>query len=155
MDSANIRRARKEDIPSIVRYNLAMAQETEDKILDRATLTRGVESILANDRYGFYVMAEVNAQPVGQLMITYEWSDWRNGLFWWIQSVYVAPEFRGKGIYRELYQFVFLQAKADASICGIRLYVDKNNVHAKKVYERCGMREAHYDMFEVDFVIGK
>ncbi len=148
-----VRRATGNDIPFLVSNNLAMAKETENKLLDEKILTRGVRAFFEDDRYGFYCVAEIGGQPAGQLMITYEWSDWRNGVFWWIQSVYIPPAFRRKGVYSELYQFILAAAKTDRA-CGIRLYVDKDNLQAKKTYKHCGMQEAHYELFEVDFVLG-
>jgi len=153
MTAVLIRLAQKTDIPSIVSFNQEMAQETENKHLDEALLRKGVTNLFDHPQYGFYCVAECNGQIVGQLMITYEWSDWRNGLFWWIQSVYILPDYRGKGIYRQLHTFI-LEESSTHSVCGIRLYVDKDNTSAKNVYESCGMAKSHYDMFENDFVLG-
>ena len=153
MEQVEIRRAEKKDIPFLVHGNRAMAKETENKVLEESVLSRGVEAVFENEWRGFYCVAEENGRPIGQLMITFEWSDWRNGVFWWIQSVYVEVKYRRKGIYKRLYAFIFDQARKDPSVCGLRLYVDKNNRRAKKVYERCGMNEAHYAMFEMDFVL--
>ncbi len=148
-----IRRATISDIPTLVEYNKAMALETEGKNLDKKILAAGVKNLFKNPEFGFYLVAEMDIKIVGQLMITYEWSDWRNGMFWWIQSVYVNPESRGQGIYKRLYQSVLELAREKENVCGIRLYVDKTNLSAKKVYGACGMAEAHYDMYEVDFVL--
>jgi ribosomal protein S18 acetylase RimI-like enzyme len=139
------------DIDSLVSFNQAMARETEAKELDIKVLTAGVETLLKNEQYGFYVVAEAveesSIQAVGSLMVTFEWSDWRNGLFWWIQSVYIKPEFRRRGIYRRLYEFVKELATAE-DVCGFRLYVEKENRIAQRTYEKLGMSESHYVMYE-------
>jgi ribosomal protein S18 acetylase RimI-like enzyme len=112
-------------------------------------LTAGIENLLRHKRHGFYLIAETSeAEAVGSLMITYEWSDWRNGLFWWIQSVYIAPQFRRRGIYRRLYEFVKELAAKQDGVRGFRLYVEKENRTAQRTYEQLGMSETHYLMFE-------
>lgn len=143
-----IRIARAEDAASLVNFNQAMALETEGKSLDAETLKNGVEAVFADQRKGFYVVAESDSQIVGGLMITYEWSDWRNRWFWWIQSVYILPEFRGKHIYSKLYAFVKNAAHAEKDVYGFRLYVEKENTKAQKVYEKLGMESSHYLMYE-------
>ena len=125
-----------------------MAMETENKRLDSDILSAGVLSIFEDDRKGFYVVAESDERIVGGLMITYEWSDWRSGWFWWIQSVYIEPEYRGQGIYSELYSFVKNRAREIGGVCGFRLYVEKDNRHAQDVYRKLGMEETYYQMFE-------
>jgi ribosomal protein S18 acetylase RimI-like enzyme len=130
-----------------------MALETEGKTLDISALMAGVQYLFLNPQYGFYCVAESEGRIVGQLMITYEWSDWRNGLFWWIQSVYIHADFRRQGVYRQLHEFILTESKAQKA-CGIRLYVDRNNLSAKKTYIQCGMTESHYDLFETDYVLG-
>lgn len=145
-----IRRATIADIDVLVRFNQAMALETEAKALAEGTLRPGVEGLFARPEYGFYLIAEPtddSGDPAGSLMVTYEWSDWRNGLFWWIQSVYVTPEWRRRGVYTALYDHVKELASAE-NICGFRLYVEKDNVPAQKTYKRLGMAETHYLMFE-------
>lgn len=150
-----IRLATTSDTDIIVHNNAAMAKETENKDLPRHILRDGVVNLFRQPQFGFYILAErPDGTIVGQLMITYEWSDWRNGVFWWIQSVYIDPEFRGMGVYRKLYHYVLEQARSKKDVCGIRLYVDKDNRKAMQVYHRCGMNEAHYAMYEVDFVLG-
>jgi ribosomal protein S18 acetylase RimI-like enzyme len=151
--SVIIRFAHTEDIPAIVEFSKAMALETEQKILDPALISRGVSDVFIKIDLGFYMVAEINGLAAAQLMITYEWSDWRDGVFWWIQSVYVAPAHRRQGLYRRMYEFILSKAKEDPSVCGIRLYVDKNNHSAKKTYEDLGMSAAHYDLYEVDFIM--
>lgn len=144
----NIRTAQISDITALVEFNQAMARETEGRDLDATTLKAGVESVFTDETKGFYVVAENEDRIVGGLMVTFEWSDWRNGWFWWIQSVYVLPEARGKRIYSELYKFVKQAAAESGNVCGFRLYVEKQNAHAQGVYRRVGMEPSHYLMFE-------
>lgn len=143
-----IRLAKKEDGKAMVEFNQAMALETEGKTLDSQILTSGVEAVFGDDKKGFYVVAEDDGKIVGGLMVTFEWSDWRNGWFWWIQSVYILPEYRGKRIYSFLYDFVKNEAQKQGNICGFRLYVEKENERAQKVYEKLGMESSHYLMYE-------
>jgi ribosomal protein S18 acetylase RimI-like enzyme len=144
--TVNIRFANIADVPALVEFNQAMAFETEGKKLDTETLTKGVSAVFADSAKGFYVVAENGGQIVGGLMVTTEWSDWRNGWFWWIQSVYIRPEARGQGIYRKLYEFV--KQKAGDDVCGFRLYVEKANESAQAVYEKLGMEKTYYFMYE-------
>lgn len=145
-----IRIADKRDADSLVEFNQAMALETEGKKLDSKILKSGVEAVFQDEKKGFYVVAESEGKICGGLMITYEWSDWRNRWFWWIQSVYVKPEFRGQGVYRRLYQFVSEKALENGNVCGFRLYVETENERAQKVYEKLGMNKSHYLMYEVE-----
>src|SRR5580765_4825581 len=144
----NIRFASKKDVDSLVEFNQAMALETEGKHLDGDTLRSGVEAEFGDEKKGFYVVAEDNERIIGGLMVTYEWSDWRNGWFWWIQSVYILPEARGKSIYSRLYEFVKTKAAEAGNVCGFRLYVENDNYHAQKVYDKFGMAASHYLMYE-------
>lgn len=144
----NIRLATKNDTDAMVAFNQAMALETEHKVLDAAVLTPGVAAVFDEDAKGFYVVTEVDGKIVGGLMVTYEWSDWRNGWFWWIQSVYVLPEHRGKSVYQRMYQFVKKLAERRGNVCGFRLYVERENDKARRVYERLGMTETYYAMYE-------
>lgn len=144
----NIRRAEKTDVPALAEFNQAMALETEGERLDSNTLKSGVESVFDDEKKGFYVVAEEDGVIVGGLMITFEWSDWRNRWFWWIQSVYILPDHRGRGIYRRLYGFVKSEAEASKDVCGFRLYVERENINAQKVYEKIGMKSSHYLMYE-------
>ncbi|HEY0428122.1 MAG TPA: GNAT family N-acetyltransferase [Pyrinomonadaceae bacterium] len=144
----NIRLAQKEDAPALIEFNQAMALETEGKRLDSEILKNGVEAVFADERKGFYVVAESESEIIGGLMVTFEWSDWRNGWFWWIQSVYILPGERGRGIYRLLYEFVKRKAGESKNVCGFRLYVERENTRARKVYEKLGMEESHYLMYE-------
>ncbi len=130
-----------------------MAREIEDTELDYNRLLAGTRAVFEDAGKGFFVVAERESRVVGQLMITFEWSDWRNGLFWWIQSVYVEPASRGQGVYSALHQWVMEQAAAARDVCGIRLYVDKSNHNAQRTYRRLGMTPAVYDMYETDFVL--
>ena len=143
-----IRKALINDAETIASFNIAMAKETEGKALDPVIIQTGVDSLFDNPQYGFYVVAEVQNRIAGCLMITTEWSDWRNGLFWWIQSVYIHPDYRRRGIYRAMYSFVKELARKKSNICGFRLYVEMVNHIAQQTYEALGMEECHYKMFE-------
>ena len=144
----NIRIANAADADALVNFNQAMALETEGKQLDAEVLHRGVTAVFADDKKGFYIVAEDERKIVGGLMVTFEWSDWRNSWFWWIQSVYILPEARGQGIYSRLHEFVRRRARAEGDVFGIRLYVETENAHAQRVYERVGMERSHYLMYE-------
>ena len=148
-----IRKAIPSDTETIVRFNAAMAEETEHLKLDTSRLLLGVNGLFENPDKGFYLVAESNREIVGQMMITYEWSDWRNGMFWWIQSVYVKPEYRAQKIFRSLYEHAVASAKLQTNVCGLRLYVEKANDRARRVYEKLGMNLTKYDMYEEDFVL--
>jgi len=143
-----IRKAQPKDIDALIGFNEAMALETEGKKLFTATLRKGVEAVFDDPQKGFYLVAEDAGRAIGGLMVTFEWSDWRNGWFWWIQSVYVDAEYRGQKIYSQLYEFVKREAASAGNVCGFRLYVEKENVHAQKVYEKVGMEETYYLMYE-------
>jgi ribosomal protein S18 acetylase RimI-like enzyme len=143
-----IRKARKDDIEALISFNEAMAFETEGKKLFTGTLRKGVEAVFDDPLKGFYVVAEDAGLAIGGLMVTFEWSDWRNAWFWWIQSVYVNPKYRGKRVYSELYDFVKDEASAAGNVCGFRLYVEKENVHAQRVYQKVGMEQTYYLMYE-------
>jgi GNAT superfamily N-acetyltransferase len=143
-----IRIATVSEVPDLVKFNQAMALETEGKALENSVLTSGVSAVFEDHVRGFYVVAEEKDKIIGGLMITYEWSDWRNKWFWWIQSVYILPEARGRKVYSQLYEFVKKEAKKRGDVCGFRLYVEKENIHAQAVYERVGMKSSHYLMFE-------
>ena len=147
-DDIQIRLARAGDAAGIARFNNAMAMETESRTLAEPTVNAGVDAVFSASDKGFYVVAENGRDLVGALMVTYEWSDWRNGFFWWIQSVYVAPDFRRRGVYRQLYEFVIERAKSAGDVYGFRLYVERDNAIAQKVYASLGMRETDYLMFE-------
>jgi len=148
--SITIRKANRPDAPHFAAFNEAMAWETEGLVLNPQKILSGVNGLLDRPHYGFYVLAEVEGEATGGLMITFEWSDWRNGVFWWIQSVYVQPAHRGKGIYRRLYEGVREMAAASGDCCGFRLYVEQRNTIAQAVYAKLGMDQSHYLMFEAD-----
>jgi ribosomal protein S18 acetylase RimI-like enzyme len=143
-----IRKAQLEDAEIIAQFNIAMATETENKFLNPAIILAGVRSLFAQPHAGFYLLAEMDGVAAGCLMITTEWSDWRNGLFWWIQSVYIQPEFRRQGIYGKLYERVKLMAREHPEVCGFRLYVEKDNLVAQKTYTTLGMQPTHYLIYE-------
>ena len=137
-----------EDAPAIARYNQAMAQETEGKTLDLETLSKGVQRVFDEPSHGRYLVAETEAgEVVGCLLITYEWSDWRNAQVWWVQSVYVQPEHRRQGIFKRLYLAVRGLGE-QAGVCGYRLYVERENERAQQTYAGLGMRQADYLMYE-------
>ncbi len=142
------RNATPAEADTIVGFQVAMALETEDLILDAEICARGVAAVFANAALGQYFVAEQAGKIIASLMITYEWSDWRNGLVWWIQSVYVTPEARQQGIYAGLYDHVKTIVKADKNLRGIRLYVDERNQRAQQVYAKLGMNGEHYRVFE-------
>lgn len=148
MSDVRYREATPADAGSIIEFQIAMARETEDVGLDRSITTKGVHAVFADPSLGRYFIAEAGEQVVASLMITYEWSDWRNGVVWWIQSVYVIPAFRRRGVYAGLYQHVKALVEAEPAIRGIRLYVDNRNKPAQEVYARLGMEGEHYRVFE-------
>ena len=148
-----LRPALADDAEFLAAGNAAMAFETEHKRLDPAVVTAGVRTALADPSKGLYFVAERGGRRVGQLMFTYEWSDWRNGTFWWIQSVYVLPEARRDGVFRALFRHVEQLATADPSVCGIRLYVERENTRAQATYRHCGLHDAGYVVMEVDYTI--
>ena len=134
-----------------------MAWETEKRRLDPDRAAKGVSALLNDPAKGTYYMAEVEtagrAAIAGQLLITYEWSDWRNGNFWWIQSVYVAEEYRSAGVFKALYNHVHALAKSRSDVCGLRLYVEAHNTRAQQAYQRLGMKKTDYEFFEIDFIL--
>jgi GNAT superfamily N-acetyltransferase len=136
-----------------------MALETENRQLNVARLREGTLSLLNTPSYGFFMVAELRdgeqRRLIGQLMITYEWSDWRNGVFWWIQSVYVDPAWRRRGVFRRIHEAVVSQAKADVKVCGLRLYVEQDNHTAEAVYQRVGLKRSVYKVYEEDFVLSR
>ena len=148
MHNLTYRTATTNDIPVIVNFQIAMAMETENLQLDREVCSAGVRQVFECTALGRYYVAEVDGRVVASLMITYEWSDWRNGLVWWIQSVYVVPEARRQGIYAGLYGHIQSLVQSDPDVRGIRLYVDRRNASAQEVYARLGMDGGHYQVFE-------
>ena len=144
----NIRLAVPSDVDALVEFNQAMALETEGKRLNPEILRAGVSAVFGDEKKGFYVVVEDNGIVAAGLMVTTEWSDWRNGWFWWIQSVYVRPEHRGGGLYGRMYEFVKERAAQAGDIRGFRLYVEKENERAQRVYEKLGMERTYYLMYE-------
>lgn len=143
-----VRSATPADAAVIIEFNRRLAQETEGKTLDGATLAAGVAAVLADPVRGRYYLAEDDGAPLAQLMITTEWSDWRNGWFWWIQSVYVREDARRRGLFRLLYEYVREQAQADGAVIGLRLYVEHANRPAQDAYRRLGLDATGYLLLE-------
>jgi len=143
-----VRPARSSDREKLVEFNLAMALETEQIKLDRKTLSSGVDAVFLDSARGFYLVCEENDKVIGSLMITSEWSDWRNGDIWWIQSVYVEPEHRRKGVFRALFMEITQRVLKEDSIAGVRLYVDEHNKNAINTYLSLGMATSNYEMLE-------
>jgi len=143
-----VRDAKAADLAFLVDANAAMALETEAKALDRATLERGIAAVFEQPQRGFYLVAERDGAAVGCLLVTFEWSDWRNGDWWWIQSVYVVPAARRSGVFRALHAGVAARAARASGVVGLRLYVERDNTRAQATYRSLGMLEAPYRMFE-------
>ena len=149
MTSIAVREAAQTDWPTIVEFNRRLAQETESLALDGPTLEAGVKAALADRaKARYFVACAADGQIVGQMMHTYEWSDWRNGDIWWLQSVYVHPDYRSQGVFRLLFEFVEQRAKEDPGVVGLRLYVEDHNQRARAVYERLGLAAAGYGVME-------
>jgi ribosomal protein S18 acetylase RimI-like enzyme len=148
MNTIEVRDARRPDVALMARWAQAMALETEDKPLDEATVTRGIQRAFDDPAKGRYFIAEAEGRPAGTLMLTWEWSDWRDGWWWWIQSVFVDEAFRRRGVYRALYAHVLALAQADPEVRGLRLYVEQDNVNARRTYEFLGMQHPGYVMYE-------
>jgi len=144
----NIRKATFDDLNALVGFNQAMALETEDLQLDHDTLTKGVGTLLERSEKGFYLVAEVDGEIAGSLMVTFEWSDWRANDYFWIQSVYIRPQNRRQGIYSKLYQAVKDIAAEQGGAASFRLYVEKENIKAQQTYQALGMHECYYLMYE-------
>ncbi len=143
-----IRRATPGDAEALSKFNQDMAYETEGVELIPEVIDAGVKTMIENPQMGFYLVAESDGVIAAALMTTTEWSDWRNGLFWWIQSVYVLPEYRRQGLYRKLYAQVKKMAENDSNVCGFRLYVEHDNTTAQKTYQSLGMDETNYKLYE-------
>lgn len=149
MSDLTLRAADPRDLDVLVEFNAAMAMETEALSLDRERLRAGVAALLADPAKGRYRLAERAGEVVGALMLTREWSDWRCGDWWWIQSVYVRADARRAGVFRALFDSVAAEARADAGVCGLRLYVERDNLRAQTTYRALGMDETHYRLFEI------
>jgi GNAT superfamily N-acetyltransferase len=152
MTELRIRAATRDDLAFLVDANAAMALETENRELDRERLARGVAAVFDDARRGFYRIAEHEGRAVGCLLVTFEWSDWRNGDWWWIQSVYVTPQARRLGVFRAMYAQVDADARATGGVIGLRLYVEWENERAQRTYAALGMTQEHYHMFARPFV---
>jgi len=136
------------DAAMIAAYNVALAKESEDLILDPAVVGQGVEAVLRDAAKGVYFGAYEGEKLVGQIMVTYEWSDWRNGNFWWLQSVYVHPDFRSRGVFKSLFAYALEQAQKTPDVCGFRLYVEEHNSRAQEAYHRLGFKYTNYQVLE-------
>lgn len=149
MDSTSpiLRSAQLQDLATLVSFNQALAKEARGEGLDQQLLTAGVEAVLSDPNRGFYTIVEVSGRAIATALITFEWSDWRNAWFWWLQDVYVEPSHRQQGIFRSLYTHLKVQAQV-AKACGLRLYVYQGNTRAQEVYRRMGMVPSNSVMFE-------
>jgi GNAT superfamily N-acetyltransferase len=144
-----VRPAAPADVPIIAEYNRRLARETEHLELDLATVTAGVAAAIADsDRKGPYFLAVDGDDAVGQMQVTFEWSDWRNGWFWWVQSVYVRADYRGQGVFRQLYEHVRQAARDDGNVVGVRLYVERENRPAQETYRRLGFNEMPFHLMQ-------
>src|SRR5690606_6171719 len=155
MEEFIIRDARPADAATIVEFNVKMAMETEGRSLEPELLNPGVAAVLEDPGRGRYWVAEMNGQLVGQLMVTYEWSDWRNGVFWWIQSVFIRDDCRRKGIFSSLHRHVEALARSAGDVCGIRLYVERADRRAQKTYAALSMTSPGDQVMEIDFRKGQ
>jgi len=159
LDHLIVRLARSEDAATIASFSAAMALETEGRRLDLDRLYDGTIALLESPDRGFFMVAELDQtndrQLLGQLMITYEWSDWRNGVFWWIQSVYVDPAWRRRSVFRRMHETVMATAKTSPNVCGVRLYVEESNGAAQVVYRKVGLTPSSYAIYETDFVLAR
>ena len=143
-----VRRAAPADLPTLVEFNRRLADESEGKALDLEVLTAGIRSALADPAKGPYFVAEAGGEVVGQMQITFEFSDWRNGWFWWIQGVYVRADHRRQGVFRALYEHVAGEARRDPGVIGLRLYVEQDNAAAQQTYAKLGMKRTGYLILE-------
>lgn len=147
-DSIRVRTASEADIATIAEFNRGIAMETEKATLDRNQAEVGVRKALQRPDLCRFFVAEIDGQLAGQAMITYEWSDWQAAIRWWIQSVYVHREYRGRGVFDAIYKHIEEEARQEGDVCGIRLYVKPNNHHAISVYERIGMKPLDRVIYE-------
>ena len=154
MPIITVRPATPADLAVIADYNTRLAAETEDKQLDPATITAGVRAALAKPDACRYFIAESDGQIAGQAMVTFEWTDWRNGWFWWFQSVYVDHRFRRLGVFRALHEHIRTRAMSTEGVRGLRLYVDAHNTRAQSTYAALGMHPSGHLVFEEDWSNG-
>jgi GNAT superfamily N-acetyltransferase len=150
-DAPVIRRAERRDADTIVAFNQRLAEETEGRPLDPTVVTDGVRRVFDEPSRGVYYVAVLDREVIGQTMITYEWSDWRAGWFWWIQSVYVHPQHRGRGVFTALFRHIEGAARERAEVCGLRLYVERDNRGAIETYVRLGMVPSGHVVYEIDW----
>lgn len=136
------------ELKFIINSQIKMAKETEGLELERETVTQGVTNLFHNKQFGQYYVMLLDNQPIASLLTTYEWSDWRNGICLWIQSVYVLPEYRGQGVFKQMYAYLKDIVENNSKYTGLRLYVDKTNTNAQKVYDKVGMTKEHYELYE-------
>jgi len=144
----DIRPATLEDAEAIAAFNIALALETEDLVLDPAIVVPGVKRLIQSPAFGHYTVAWQGEERAACAMTTHEWSDWRNGQIWWFQSVFVAPKYRRKGAFSAIYNHIEDKARQDPSVCGLRLYVERENTNAQATYQAMGMSETHYRLYE-------
>lgn len=143
-----VRLAQPGDASTIVDFQLKMAMETENLSLDFATVEKGVQAVFRDENKGKYHVVEDEGKVISSLLITYEWSDWRNGTILWLQSLYVLPSYRRQGIFKQMFHYLRYMINQSSTLKGLRLYVDKNNYLAQRVYEAMGMDSQHYQMYE-------
>ncbi|MFQ6034549.1 MAG: GNAT family N-acetyltransferase [Sedimentisphaerales bacterium] len=148
LNGLSVRIGQDKDAVALVKFNMALAWETEHKQLSLPLVSKAVRTLLKNPQYGFYVVAEKSSEVIGSCMVTFEWSDWRCGLLWWIQSVYVKPEFRQRGVFKRLYEYLKDKASHQSNVCGFRLYVEQSNHTAVSTYEKVGMKKTSYKVYE-------
>ncbi len=146
-----VRDADLRDAPYIVDFNRRLAAESEERVLDAAIVTAGVRRGFAHPELCRYFVAEIDGRVVGTTMVTYELTDWRDGVLWWLQSVYVEPEYRRAGVFKALYRFIHERARQSRDVRGLRLYVHRTNHRAMRAYETMGMAKADYECYEIDW----
>ena len=151
MSATEIRNATRDDVVFLRDCNIAMAYESEQKQLAPEVLTRGIVAVFDHPERGFYIVAERAGERVGSLLITHEWSDWRNGGWWWIQSVYVMPDARRSGVFSAMYREIDVRARRTTGVIGLRLYVEKENTRAQATYAALGMQPAPYSLYQQEF----
>ena len=144
-----IRQATATDASRIASFNVALARETEQRTLNRRIVGIGVRTLLAEPSHGFYIVADNGEKIVGMVMVTFEWSDWLNRQWWWLQSVYVDPAMRKRGVFTKIYNYIGEMGERQGNVCGIRLYVEKENRHAQRTYRSLGLNANSYRLMEI------